>query len=197
MIKKEGLKVKRELAKLERNLGGIRNLERPPNAIFVIDTKKEHIAVTEANRLGIPGDRGGRHQLRPRPHRLRDPRQRRRDPLGQPHVPDHRRGGDRGPLARAAQARAPDHEDRGREARAAAGRRAHARGARASATPSSRRRATPPPLRSANARRASRPRGRKRPPAGRTPSRADARRPPPSPPPRSRIPRAAASGERE
>ena len=54
MIKKEGLKVKRELAKLERNLGGIRNLERPPNAIFVIDTKKEHIAVTEANRLGIP-----------------------------------------------------------------------------------------------------------------------------------------------
>jgi small subunit ribosomal protein S2 len=48
------LKVKRELAKLERNLGGIRNLERPPNAIFVIDTKKEHIAVTEANRLGIP-----------------------------------------------------------------------------------------------------------------------------------------------
>jgi small subunit ribosomal protein S2 len=54
MIKKEGLKVKRELAKLERNLGGIRNLERAPDAIFVIDTKKEHIAVTEANRLGIP-----------------------------------------------------------------------------------------------------------------------------------------------
>jgi small subunit ribosomal protein S2 len=54
MIKKEGLKVKRELAKLERNLGGIRSLERAPDAIFVIDTKKEHIAVTEANRLGIP-----------------------------------------------------------------------------------------------------------------------------------------------
>jgi small subunit ribosomal protein S2 len=54
MIKKEGLKVRRELAKLERNLGGIRTLERPPDAIFVIDTKKEHIAVTEANRLGIP-----------------------------------------------------------------------------------------------------------------------------------------------
>ena len=54
MIKKEGLKVKRELAKLERNLGGIRNLERAPDAVFVIDTKKEHIAVTEANRLGIP-----------------------------------------------------------------------------------------------------------------------------------------------
>jgi small subunit ribosomal protein S2 len=40
--------------KLERNLGGIRNLEKLPSAIFVIDTKKEHIAVTEANRLGIP-----------------------------------------------------------------------------------------------------------------------------------------------
>jgi small subunit ribosomal protein S2 len=54
MIKKEGLKVKRELAKLERNLGGIRTLERAPDAVFVIDTKKEHIAVTEANRLGVP-----------------------------------------------------------------------------------------------------------------------------------------------
>jgi small subunit ribosomal protein S2 len=54
MIKKEGLKVKREVAKLDRNLGGIRNLEKLPSAIFVIDTKKEHIAVTEANRLGIP-----------------------------------------------------------------------------------------------------------------------------------------------
>ena len=54
MIKKEGLKVKRELVKLERNLGGIRNLEKLPSIVFVIDTKKEHIAVTEANRLGIP-----------------------------------------------------------------------------------------------------------------------------------------------
>src|SRR4029077_8308409 len=54
MIKKEALKVKRERAKLERTLGGIRNLERAPDAVFVIDTKKEHIAVTEANRLGIP-----------------------------------------------------------------------------------------------------------------------------------------------
>ncbi len=54
MIKKEGLKVKREVAKLERNLGGIRTLERAPDAVFVIDTKKEHIAVTEANRLGVP-----------------------------------------------------------------------------------------------------------------------------------------------
>jgi small subunit ribosomal protein S2 len=54
MPKKEGLKVKRDLAKLERNLGGIKNLERLPAVVFVIDTKKEHIAVTEANRLKIP-----------------------------------------------------------------------------------------------------------------------------------------------
>jgi small subunit ribosomal protein S2 len=54
MPKKEGLKVRRDLAKLERNLGGIKNLEKLPSAVFVIDTKKEHIAVTEANRLHIP-----------------------------------------------------------------------------------------------------------------------------------------------
>jgi small subunit ribosomal protein S2 len=54
MSKKEGLKVRRDLAKLERNLGGIKNLEKLPAAVFVIDTKKEHIAVTEANRLHIP-----------------------------------------------------------------------------------------------------------------------------------------------
>jgi small subunit ribosomal protein S2 len=54
MPKKEGLKIRRDLAKLERNLGGIKNLEKIPSAVFVIDTKKEHIAVTEANRLRIP-----------------------------------------------------------------------------------------------------------------------------------------------
>ncbi len=52
--KKEVLKLRREKEKLERNLGGIRDLERLPAAIFVIDTNKEHIAVTEANKLGIP-----------------------------------------------------------------------------------------------------------------------------------------------
>ena len=52
--KKEVLKLRREKEKLERNLGGIQDLERLPAAIYVIDTKKEHIAVTEANKLGIP-----------------------------------------------------------------------------------------------------------------------------------------------
>ncbi|HEX5265539.1 MAG TPA: 30S ribosomal protein S2, partial [Acidimicrobiales bacterium] len=54
MPKKEALILSRELEKLERNLGGIRDMTRAPDAIFVIDTKKEHIAVTEANKLGIP-----------------------------------------------------------------------------------------------------------------------------------------------
>jgi small subunit ribosomal protein S2 len=54
MPKKEGLRHQRELEKLLRNLGGISGLNRLPDAIFVIDTKKEHIAVTEANKLGLP-----------------------------------------------------------------------------------------------------------------------------------------------
>ena len=54
MPKKEALILSRELDKLERNLGGIRNMTRLPEAVFIIDTKKEHIAVTEANKLGIP-----------------------------------------------------------------------------------------------------------------------------------------------
>jgi small subunit ribosomal protein S2 len=54
MPKKEGLRHRRELDKLRRNLGGFVNLDHVPDAIFVIDTKKEHIAVTEANKLGMP-----------------------------------------------------------------------------------------------------------------------------------------------
>jgi small subunit ribosomal protein S2 len=54
MPKKEALILSRELEKLQRNLGGIRTLTRLPDALFIIDTKKEHIAVTEANKLGIP-----------------------------------------------------------------------------------------------------------------------------------------------
>jgi small subunit ribosomal protein S2 len=54
MIKKEALMLNRELVKLQRNLGGLRHMTKAPDAIFVLDTKKEHIAVTEANKLGIP-----------------------------------------------------------------------------------------------------------------------------------------------
>jgi small subunit ribosomal protein S2 len=54
MPKREALRHVRELDKLKRNLGGISGLDRLPDAIFVIDTKKEHIAVTEANKLHMP-----------------------------------------------------------------------------------------------------------------------------------------------
>jgi small subunit ribosomal protein S2 len=54
MPKKEALLLTREMEKLQRNLGGLRGLNKRPDAIFVLDTKKEHIAVTEANKLGIP-----------------------------------------------------------------------------------------------------------------------------------------------
>ncbi|HEX7247568.1 MAG TPA: 30S ribosomal protein S2 [Actinomycetota bacterium] len=52
--KKEAIRLRHERDKLTRNLGGIQDLERLPDAIFVIDTKKEHIAVNEARKLGIP-----------------------------------------------------------------------------------------------------------------------------------------------
>jgi small subunit ribosomal protein S2 len=52
--KKEIAQLEREREKLEKNLGGVKELSRLPSALFVIDTKKEHIAVHEANRLGIP-----------------------------------------------------------------------------------------------------------------------------------------------
>jgi small subunit ribosomal protein S2 len=52
--KKEVIRLRHEREKLERNLGGIQALERLPDAVFVVDTKKEQIAVTEARKLGIP-----------------------------------------------------------------------------------------------------------------------------------------------
>jgi small subunit ribosomal protein S2 len=54
MPKKEALLLSRELEKLQKNLGGIRHLSQRPDAVFILDTKKEHIAVTEANKLKIP-----------------------------------------------------------------------------------------------------------------------------------------------
>jgi small subunit ribosomal protein S2 len=52
--KKEVLRLQHEREKLERNLGGIRDMTRLPAAVWVVDTRKEHIAVTEARKLGIP-----------------------------------------------------------------------------------------------------------------------------------------------
>ncbi|MGH3397890.1 MAG: 30S ribosomal protein S2, partial [Streptosporangiaceae bacterium] len=52
--KKEQLLLTREMTKLERTLGGIREMSRVPSAVWIVDTKKEHIAVGEARKLGIP-----------------------------------------------------------------------------------------------------------------------------------------------
>jgi small subunit ribosomal protein S2 len=54
MTKKELLGLKRERDKLDKTLGGIRDMARVPSAVWVVDTKKEHIAVNEARKLGIP-----------------------------------------------------------------------------------------------------------------------------------------------
>jgi len=54
MIKKEGLMFERELAKLEKDIGGIQDMNALPDAMFVIDVGYHKIAVAEANKLGIP-----------------------------------------------------------------------------------------------------------------------------------------------
>ena len=52
--KKEVIELKKELAKLQKNLGGIKEMKRLPDAIFIVDPKKERICVQEAHTLGIP-----------------------------------------------------------------------------------------------------------------------------------------------
>ena len=54
ITKKERVHLERERAKMEKNLGGIRDMESLPDALYVIDTNHEHNAVHEANRLGVP-----------------------------------------------------------------------------------------------------------------------------------------------
>ncbi len=54
LSKREKLQITRQRAKLEKTLGSIADLNRLPSALFVVDVMKEHIAVAEANRLGIP-----------------------------------------------------------------------------------------------------------------------------------------------
>jgi small subunit ribosomal protein S2 len=52
--KKEALKMEKELLKLKKNLDGIKNMDELPGAIFIIDPKREHIAIKEGKKLGIP-----------------------------------------------------------------------------------------------------------------------------------------------
>ena len=54
LSKRERLQLDRQQAKLDKNLGSIRDMNRLPNALFVVDVMREHIAVREAQRLGIP-----------------------------------------------------------------------------------------------------------------------------------------------
>ena len=70
-------------SKLKKSLGGIKDMNKLPGALFVIDPDKEHIAVDEARKLEIPVVGVDRHQLRPRRDRLRHPGQRRRHPRDQ------------------------------------------------------------------------------------------------------------------
>ncbi len=95
--KKEILMLTREKNKLERSLGGIRDMAKVPSAVWVVDTNKEHLAVAEAHQAGHPGDRDPGHQLRPRPGGLPDPGQRRRHPFRGAADQGDRLGGRRGP----------------------------------------------------------------------------------------------------
>ena len=52
--KKEVIKLRAEREKLEKNLGGIKDMKKIPDALFVVDTRKEHLAISEAKKLGIP-----------------------------------------------------------------------------------------------------------------------------------------------
>ena len=54
LTKKEVIRFERELTKLTRNLGGVREMTKLPGAVFIVDTVKEHLALGEARRLGIP-----------------------------------------------------------------------------------------------------------------------------------------------
>ena len=54
LTKKEALQANREIEKMQKSLGGIKDMRNLPGALFVIDPKKEHIAVNEAGKLGIP-----------------------------------------------------------------------------------------------------------------------------------------------
>ena len=84
LTKKETLNLTRERDKLERALGGIKEMGGLPDILFVIDTNKEAIAVAEANKLDIPVVAVLDSNSDPTRHQLSDPRQRRRVACDQP-----------------------------------------------------------------------------------------------------------------
>ena len=98
MPKREALQPSRELEKLERNLGGHPQARPAPDAIFVVDTKKEHIAVTEANKLHLPVVAVVDTNCDPDVIDYIIPGNDDAIRSGPPHVPDDRRRRERGPL---------------------------------------------------------------------------------------------------
>ena len=86
LTKKELLGLRREKDKLEKTLGGIRDMAKTPQAVWIVDTKKE-LGCRRGPQAADSHHRDPRHQLRPRRGRLRHPRQRRRHPLGLPADP--------------------------------------------------------------------------------------------------------------
>ena len=100
MTKKERLRLEREREKMSRNLDGIREMTALPDALFVVDPKKESIAVAEANKLRMPVIAIVDTNCDPGADRLPDPGQRRRDPGDPPvRVEDRRRLHRRAPSA--------------------------------------------------------------------------------------------------
>ena len=80
---KERITMEAELEKLEANLGGVADMRRQPDAIFIVDLRTEQLAVREAKRLGLPVIALVDTNCDPDEAAVRDPRQRRRDPLVQ------------------------------------------------------------------------------------------------------------------
>ncbi len=74
LTKKEVIKLERERKHLQANLAGIKSMKRLPDALFIVDSNNETIAVKEARKLGIPVSGRGGHQLRPDGGGLRDSR---------------------------------------------------------------------------------------------------------------------------
>ena len=90
LTKKELLVLRREKDKLAKTLGGIRDMAKVPSAVWIVDTNKEHLAVNEARKLGIPVVAILDTNCDPDVSRLPDPGQRRRDPRRPAADPRHR-----------------------------------------------------------------------------------------------------------
>ena len=90
----------KDLERLERTLGGMRDMMQLPGALFIVDPKREHLAIHEAQASAHSDHRHYRHQLRSRFDRFRHRRERRRDSFGPLDLRRHRRCRDSGQDAR-------------------------------------------------------------------------------------------------